>query len=78
MTAGNINGSATGKKLLGAVRAGLSADKVQETEDPRLHSMSGKAMVLLLLLCLLMLLIKTARAGKLLSNKVPRKKTPGG
>ena len=32
--------------LLGAVRAGLPADKVQETEDPRLHSMSGKVMVL--------------------------------
>ena len=65
-------------ELLGAIREGLSADKVQETKDPRLHSMSGKAMVLLILLCLLMLLIKTVRAGKLLSNKVPQKKIPGG
>ena len=57
--------------MLGAVGESLPADKVQETEDPRLHSMSGEATVLLLLLCLLMLLIKTVRAGKLLSNKVP-------
>lgn len=63
--------------LLGAVRTGLPADKVRETEDPRLHSMSGKGTVLLLLPGLLMLLIKTAKAGKLLLNKVPQKKTPG-
>ena len=59
--------------VLGAIRAGLPADKVQETEDPRMHSMSGKVTVLLLLLCLLMLFIKTAGAGELLSNKTSPK-----
>ena len=63
--------------MLGAIGEGLLADKVQETKYPRLHSISGKETVLLILLCLLMLLIKTAGAGKLLLNKVPRKKTPG-
>lgn len=55
--------------LPGDTLEGFPFDKVKETKGHRLHSMSGKAAVLLFLLCPLMLFIKTAEAGELLPNQ---------
>ena len=55
--------------MLGAVCAGLPSDIVKETDDSRLHGKSGKATVLLLLLCLFILPMGNLGAGELQLNK---------
>ena len=67
----------TKKKTPGAAPEYLPFDQVRETKGHRLHSMSGRATALLLLLCLFMLFIKTAGAGEVLPNQNSPKKGPG-
>lgn len=50
---------------------------VKETDDPRLHGKSGKATVLLLLLCSVILPMQTLGAGELQLNKRFQEKDPG-